>query len=640
MNTLTWYNTIRFRIGLAVFAMFFLQAGTTGLTLYEVDLRKHDYSILVLAGQLRVVSNAMLQQSRNYLASSSGGDADYQHDLKQYYETLQQQIKLYDAVITGYRNRRLPAELTGRDAPLVCSWDDQSKKQLDYSVSDWNTFRTGLLDAFGSQKDKPDLMAAARYISNQGEKLITSSDKLNKAFQFMMEGKLSLIYKLNQLSLALSAMLTALILIAIYRKIARPLALTVKGFERVANGDLGYQIPVRVENEIGAMTISFNNLSRRLRSLFNLTDQINKGTNLYDTLRFVSSEFQAFIPLEWVGVLILTPEFNRFSLERLHTEEAQNFRENETFDSNLGLPAGSIETGRPYAANNIKALARDLRPESFIARLVSDEKQSAVFLPLSRNSDNQAVLVFASSQADAYTSVHVEFLNNLAAQISHVLDKTMVMEGLVIAAVEGLAKLAESRDPETGDHLVRMSLYSAMITEELSSDDSCNNYITPSYIREVFRFAPMHDIGKVGIRDGILLKPGRLDPEERIEMERHPVIGGQVLRRCEEQMNRLGHGIFKIGIEIAECHHEKFDGSGYPNGLKGEDIPLSARIIAVADVFDALTSRRPYKEAWPLEKALATVRNDAGTHFDPEVVNAFDRTLPRIIEIYEKHKHI
>lgn len=635
-----WYKTIRFRISLAVFALFFLQAGTAGLTLYEVDLRKHDYAILVLAGQLRVASNAMLQQSNNYLASASDSGDHYQRDLSQYYETLQQQVKLFDAVISGYRDRRLPAELTGNVAPLECSWDEPSRKQLDLSVSHWNSFRAGLFNAFGARKEAPDLAAAARYISANGSSLIASSDKLNRAFQHMMEGKLALVHLTNRISLALSAFLAVLILIAIYRKIARPLALTVKGFERVANGDLGYQIPVLAENEIGAMTVSFNNLSSRLRSLFNLTDHINQGTNLYDTLRFVSSEFRAFIPVEWVGVLISTPDCNCFSLERLNTEEPGNLRENEIFDSSLGLPAEAFEDGRPYAADDIANIAADLRPGSFIARLLDDKKRSAVFLPLSSDRENRALLVFASSEVNAYSSLHVEFLNNLAAQISHVLEKTMVMEGLVIAAIEGLAKLAENRDPETGDHLVRMSLYSALITEELSKEGTYTKLITPSYIREVFRFAPMHDIGKVGIRDEVLLKPGRLDPDERIHMERHPVIGGQVLRRSEEQMNRLGHSIFAVGIEIAECHHEKFDGSGYPKGLKDTEIPLSARIIAVADVFDALTSKRPYKDAWPFEKALETIKKDAGSHFDPEVVYAFERALPRVMEIYEKHKHI
>jgi response regulator RpfG family c-di-GMP phosphodiesterase len=214
------------------------------------------------------------------------------------------------------------------------------------------------------------------------------------------------------------------------------------------------------------------------------------------------------------------------------------------------------------------------------------------------------------------------------------------MESLVISTVKGLAKLAESRDPETGDHLFRMSHYSAMVAEELGKTDKYRELIDTNYVRDILKFAPMHDIGKVGISDSILLKPGKLDDNEYNIMQQHPLIGADVLRRCEEQMNAVGRSVFQIGIEIAESHHEKFDGSGYPFQLQGEAIPLSARIVAVADVFDALTSKRPYKEAWSVEKALALLDEESGRHFDPEVITAFKQAIPRIMGIYEQHKHI
>jgi HD-GYP domain-containing protein (c-di-GMP phosphodiesterase class II) len=150
----------------------------------------------------------------------------------------------------------------------------------------------------------------------------------------------------------------------------------------------------------------------------------------------------------------------------------------------------------------------------------------------------------------------------------------------------------------------------------------------------------MHDIGKVGLGDDILRKPGPLTPAERLTMERHPAIGAEVLRRCEAQVNALGYSIFQIAIDIAEGHHERFDGTGYPARRAGQDIPLAARIVSVADVFDALTSRRPYKEAWPVDEALAMLESNAGTQFDPVVVAAFRRALPRILEVYERFKHV
>jgi HD-GYP domain-containing protein (c-di-GMP phosphodiesterase class II) len=639
MPQFPWYNTIRFRVSLALFVLFALQAGTAGFTLYEVDLRKHDYEILNLAGQTRVISHTMAHQSRNYLKDNAIISLTSQRDSAFYTQNLQQGMALYDKIISGFRNRRLDPEITGLDEPLTCSWDQRSRNQLDVSAAAWESFRRGMQRALDANPSRPDL-AAARYAAQHGEELARSSDNLSRAFQHMMEGKLATIRLFNQLALFATALLTALIAILVYRKILRPLTLTVDGFSRVANGDLGYQVPLVVDNEIGRMTQAFNRLSDRMRALFRLTDRINRGTNLHDALKFVCEEFRTFLPVEWVGVLLITPDRSRVALERLYSESPSSLQENDLFEFSIGAPEAALAKGNALAVDDLEVFSRDKSPACLSARLARDGKRSALFVPLKHGGASEALLVFASSQAGAYTPEHVEFLTNLAAQIAHILEKTIVMEGLIVAAVEGLAKLAESRDPETGDHLVRMSLYSAILADELGKEGPHRERVTPAYVRDVFRFAPMHDIGKVGIRDDILLKPGRLDPDERTEMERHPVIGGQVLRRSEEQMNALGHSIFQTGIEIAEGHHEKFDGSGYPAGLAGEAIPLAARIIAVADVLDALTSKRPYKEAWTMEKALATIDNDAGKHFDPAVVAALQRALPRVMEIYERLKHV
>lgn len=206
--------------------------------------------------------------------------------------------------------------------------------------------------------------------------------------------------------------------------------------------------------------------------------------------------------------------------------------------------------------------------------------------------------------------------------------------------VEGLAKLAENRDPETGDHLIRMSMYAGYIAASyilIFPDDPESNPELPGDIR---RFAPMHDIGKVGVPDQVLLKPGRLNPDEWGAMKQHPAIGGEVLRRVDEQVKQHGKSIFRVAIDIAEYHHEKFDGSGYPGGLSGKDIPLAARIVTAADVFDALTSRRPYKQPWTVEEAVAELEKDAGTHFDPDVIAAFRDAMPRILQVYERLKHV
>jgi putative two-component system response regulator len=181
-----------------------------------------------------------------------------------------------------------------------------------------------------------------------------------------------------------------------------------------------------------------------------------------------------------------------------------------------------------------------------------------------------------------------------------------------------LARAAEYRDPETGAHIQRMSHYSRHI--------ACRMGLSVAQQDLLLEAAPMHDIGKVGTPDMILLKPGKLTEEEFAVMKQHAVIGYEIL-------NASNSPLLKIAAEIAHTHHEKFDGSGYPNGLAGETIPLFGRIVAVADVFDALTSERPYKKAWATEKAKQLLLEGAGTHFDPVCVEAFFTDWDAVMEI-------
>jgi putative two-component system response regulator len=186
-----------------------------------------------------------------------------------------------------------------------------------------------------------------------------------------------------------------------------------------------------------------------------------------------------------------------------------------------------------------------------------------------------------------------------------------------------LAKAAEYRDPETGGHIMRMAHYSRLIAARLGLTEEEQNLI--------FETAPMHDIGKVGTPDMILLKPGKLDPAEFEIMKRHTSIGHEILLNSRSPL-------LQVAAEIAWSHHEKYDGSGYPRGLAGEDIPLYGRIVAVADVFDALTSERPYKRAWSMEGAIDFLHDQIGKHFDPVCVAAFLDSMDEVRQIKEQFR--
>ncbi|MDO9140888.1 MAG: response regulator [Methylobacter sp.] len=189
------------------------------------------------------------------------------------------------------------------------------------------------------------------------------------------------------------------------------------------------------------------------------------------------------------------------------------------------------------------------------------------------------------------------------------------------AIITALAKLSEYRDPETGSHLLRLKKYSALICRFLAETDPYRDIITQAFTDDLVRSSPLHDIGKVGIPDAILKKPGKLTPEEFEIMKTHAQIGGDTLRTVFEQYP--SQSFIKCGMDVAYGHHERWDGTGYPFGLKGEAIPLVARILALVDVYDALTCRRVYKPPFPREQAKAIITDGSGSHFDPAIVTAF-----------------
>jgi len=184
-----------------------------------------------------------------------------------------------------------------------------------------------------------------------------------------------------------------------------------------------------------------------------------------------------------------------------------------------------------------------------------------------------------------------------------------------------LAKLAESRDPETGQHLERIREYSLVLAKHLAADSTNQAVIDRDFVETLYLTSPLHDIGKVGIPDSVLLKPGKLTDEEFEVMKKHTEVGANTLNAALEQFPSITY--LHMARDITLSHHERYDGKGYPQGIAGEAIPLSARIVALADVYDALTSKRVYKEAFSHDIARGIIEKECGTHFDPKVGEAF-----------------
>jgi HD-GYP domain-containing protein (c-di-GMP phosphodiesterase class II) len=250
-------------------------------------------------------------------------------------------------------------------------------------------------------------------------------------------------------------------------------------------------------------------------------------------------------------------------------------------------------------------------------------------LPMFNAGEFVGFIFFNSNEKDVFSEKVLREIDLYGHLISLLVINELASINTLSAAVRTTGKITHVRDPETGSHLDRMSRYSRLIARHLAD----KHQLDDSFVEHVFMFSPLHDIGKIGIPDRILLKPGKLDEEELKVMRTHALKGEEIIN---ELISNFGLENFEhrdILRNIAACHHEAYNGRGYPRGMKGEEIPLEARIVAVADVFDALTSRRPYKDAWSNETAIATLQELAGESLDQECVEALVNSLDEVEEI-------
>lgn len=289
---------------------------------------------------------------------------------------------------------------------------------------------------------------------------------------------------------------------------------------------------------------------------------------------------------------IMMPDMDGFEICRRLKEDEKLREVPVLFISALDDPAGKV---RAFAAGGVDYVTKPFQEEELAARVRTHLALGRMRKELER---------------------HNQYLEDL------VREKVREISESQLATILALSKLAESRDDVTGKHIERTRIYCRLIALCIRGDPQYREIVTDEFVENIYHAAPLHDIGKVGIPDRILLKPGKLSPEEFEIMKTHTTLGAGTLERVLEEYP--GNALLKMGITLTRYHHEKWDGSGYPDGLAGEGIPLGGRIMALADVYDALRSHRPYKEAFSHEQSAAVILEGRGSHFDPAVVDAFE----------------
>ncbi len=353
---------------------------------------------------------------------------------------------------------------------------------------------------------------------------------------------------------------------------------------------------------------------RRLSILLKYAKKASTTTNVDELLQLLVDESKEALDAERATVFLVDRKKNE-----LWSKVASG---TQTIRVPLGIGiAGAVAfTGE---ALNIKDVYKDARFNPEIDKMTGYRTRTMLTMPMF-NAKSHVIGVFQvlNKKTDKpFDRQDEELLMLIADQASGQVENAQLYNEVRKATQETIIRLAsavEFKDHDTRAHLWRMSQYSAIVAREMGFD--------PEWSENLRLAAPMHDIGKIGVPDAILNKPGKLTDEEWVEMKKHPQHGYEILKDAENEL-------MQMSATIALCHHEKFDGSGYPRGLKGQNIPIEARIATIADVFDALTSKRIYKPQFSLEETLKIIDADSGKHFDPEVVQALHKGLEKIIPI-------
>ena len=289
-----------------------------------------------------------------------------------------------------------------------------------------------------------------------------------------------------------------------------------------------------------------------------------------------------------------------------------------------------LNVGRPRVVN--KLVTFDKGTQEHTKRIARQGYASSYTIPMFHSGEFVGFLFFNSYESDVFTEKVLSEIDVYAHLVSLMIINELATLKIMDAALKTTRHFTHLRDPETGSHLDRMSRYSRIIAQSLAEKYDLND----DYIEHIFMFSPLHDIGKISIPDNILLKPGPLDDEERNVMNTHALKGKEMIDDIVSNFGLDGINHINILKNIAEFHHEAVNGSGYPSGKVKEDIPLEARIVAVADVFDALTSTRSYKEAWSNDKAFDMLKQISGEKLDADCVNALLENRHEVEKIQQR----
>ncbi|MDY6935634.1 MAG: response regulator [Spirochaetota bacterium] len=367
---------------------------------------------------------------------------------------------------------------------------------------------------------------------------------------------------------------------------------------------------------------------------------LNRGKNTDEVFKALNISLKEVIAFNCLKLMMVNPQNNTVATKLVESDREVKMEIGESFPLEGSFLMDVYEKKDVLIINDLKDFFSTHQDSGTDTSLIDEGMGSSLILPLIIDDKTRGFLVFVAVEPDFFRESHITFLKSIVGQISFSIQRGELLAELEVhsknleylvkartdevlktqkTTVFALSKLAEIRDPETGEHLERIRNYAVLIAQILKYSGH-ENEITNQYIRDIYDSSILHDIGKVGIPDTILLKPGPLTKEEFEIMKTHTTIGYNALKSSSKDLGK--NSFLNMAMDIVHFHHERWDGSGYPMGLREREIPLSARIVAICDTYDALTSKRPYKEPFSHEKAVGIIKEDT-FHFDPDLYKIF-----------------
>jgi HD-GYP domain-containing protein (c-di-GMP phosphodiesterase class II) len=611
--------------------------------------KNYSNNILInILGRQRMLTQMMAKDAgRIYeLKSIISGNVKYENDEINLQERLSKTINEINTSVKEYEKQCNTIKqgyifFEGKRLDFKGALNNYSSTIIEHEKV-WENFKASINIVVNEDINPPEYVQAIRYIYENNQALLTFNDQITTDV-LSHNNKKSLIVYYSVIGLAILLLLFLAIFIRrAYKSVFIPVSQLSKGV-----AELGLMIEDHREEQeekvdLAPVFSEVKTVLNQFNSLILFMENLSKNVPFKEVLENIYNTFSRYIPYTHIGVALIDEDRKVITASYATSGKYHENLPVRVLGSKVILKETSlsliVESGKERIINDLEEYLKGKPLKDYNKILLEEGIRSSMTFPLKNNNEVIGIIFFSSNTKNVYKNEHIRFLKTLANSIALSLEKDIFIDDMIISSTLALAKLTEERDNETGQHLQRMKIYSRMIAEFLSKEEKYKEFIDVSYINNIERFAPLHDVGKVAIRDEILLKPGKLTKQEFEIMKTHATYGAKVLSLADDSLKKRGRSIFKLAIEIAEGHHEKWDGSGYPYGKAGEAIPLSARIVTMADVFDALTSERPYKKPFSFEDSVKIIIEGKGKHFDPEIVDIFMKNIEAIKNKYLEFK--